>query len=73
MAYKNHRPFADGNQFDFVPTTKGQTKSRLRVNLRALFHKLLLLLFHPLLQHLFLGDALFGGVFGFCVFHLPDG
>ncbi len=37
--------------------------SHLRVNLRAFFHELLGLLFHPLLQRLFLGDALFGGVF----------
>ena len=34
-----------------------------RVNLRALFHELLRLFFHPLLQRSFLGDALFGGVF----------
>src|ERR1035441_1000150 len=36
---------------------------RLRVNLRPLLHKLLRLFFHPLLQRLFLSDALFGGVF----------
>jgi hypothetical protein len=36
---------------------------RLRVNLRAFLHKFLRLGFHPLLQRLFLGDALFGGVF----------
>ena len=40
-----------------------QYDSRLRVNLRAFFHKLLRLFFHPFLQRLFFGDALFGGVF----------
>jgi len=37
--------------------------ARLRVKLAALFGELAGLLFHPLLQRFFLGDALFGGVF----------
>ena len=53
-------PFLEFVAFNFYSTL---ANSRLRVNLRAFFHKLLRLGFHALLERLFLGDALFGGVF----------
>ncbi len=45
------------------PRSGASRESRLRVNLRALLYELLRLFFHALLQRLFLGEALFGGVF----------
>ena len=41
------------------------SRSRLRVNLRAFFHELFRLRFHPLLQRLLLGEA--GGMRAFQV------
>ena len=55
----------DGKTFNAQhPTSKAQSSSlRLRVNLRALIHKLLRLRLHPAFERVLLAHALFGGVF----------
>src|SRR5665213_114003 len=55
-------PFAC-NQLFRLNHAKWITDLSFRVNLISFFGKLPRLFFHPLLQRLFLGDALFGGVF----------